>query len=436
MLNLLILTWNPDIWNMDWVQEFQRMTQGSSGSEKWSVGSRRGGIVPGDRLLLLRQARDRGIIASGTATSTVYEDPHWDDERADTDTAWYVDVNWEKHVGIEDRLTIKKLQGIAPDTHWTPFGSGTQVRESDASRVWQAWLSHHDHVDSRGKGKKKPITVRKPRHFLYPITDNSEYFIGGDERTDLTAFLHLASAGKMTTWRLATNFRHLQDSDWIWAYFGMPDGVVRAVGRVVDEPFWDSTLEEWACRIRWDKSLCGELARHPIPYAAFEQRIWSAPTGANDRTHKVLTSWLNNTRSPDVKAIDREVEMVRRMVKTRQGQSTFRKDLMHHQGGKCAVTGCVEQSALEAAHVRGVSEDGLHSIRNGLLLRADIHSLFDSGLLVIDDDFKVRIDLDVIDQQYRRLEGTRLNDLAKLSRRRLAPPMKTLRWHRQAHGWE
>ena len=146
MPNLLILTWNPDIWNMDWVQESQRMIQGSSGSETWSVGNRRGGIVPGDRLLLLRQARDRGIIASGTATSTVYEDPHWDDERADTDTEWYVDVNWEKHVGIEDRLTIKKLQEIAPDTHWTPFGSGTQVRESDASRVWQVWLSHHDDV--------------------------------------------------------------------------------------------------------------------------------------------------------------------------------------------------------------------------------------------------------------------------------------------------
>ncbi len=434
MSNLLILTWNPDHFEMDWVQESQRMAQGSSSSDTWSVGSRRGGIVPGDRLLLLRQARDRGIIASGTATSIAYEGPHWDDER--DDTAWYVDVDWKKHVGIEDRLTIKKLREIAPDTHWTPFGSGTRVREPDASRVWQAWLSHHDDVDSRDKGKKKRIAVREPRHFLYPITDNSEYSIGGDERTDLTAFLQSASAGKTATWRLATNFRRLQSSDWIWAYFGMPDGAVRAVGRVVDEPFWHSDWEEWACRIRWDRKLCRELARDPIPYSAFEQRIWSAPTEANDRTHKVLKSWLNSTRPSDVKAIDREVEMVRRMVKTRKGQSTFRKDLMRHQGGKCAVTGCAEQSVLEAAHVRGVSADGLHSIRNGLLLRADIHSLFDSGLLVIDDDFKVRIDLDVIDQQYRRLEGTRLNDLAKLSRRRLAPPMKTLRWHRQAHGWE
>ncbi len=144
MPNLFILTWNPDRWNMDWVQETQRMIQGSSGSEIWSVGNRRGGIAPGDRLLLLRQVRDRGIIASGTATSTVYEDSHWDDQR--DDTARYVDVNWEKHVGIEDRLTTKKLQEIAPDTHWTPFASGTQVPESDASRVWQVWLSHHDDV--------------------------------------------------------------------------------------------------------------------------------------------------------------------------------------------------------------------------------------------------------------------------------------------------
>ena len=120
------------------------MAQGSSGSARWSVGSRRGGIVPGDRLFLLRQVRDRGIIASGAATSTAYEGPHWDDKR--TGTAWYVDVKWQKHVGIEDRLTIKKLQGIAPDTHWTPFASGTRVSEPDASRVWQVWLSHHDDV--------------------------------------------------------------------------------------------------------------------------------------------------------------------------------------------------------------------------------------------------------------------------------------------------
>jgi hypothetical protein len=122
------------------------MIKGSSGSEKetWSVGSRHGGIFPGDRLFLLRQARDRGIIASGTATSTVYEGPHWHDQR--DDTAWYVNVNWEKHVGIEDRLTIKKLEEIAPDTWWTPYCSGNQVRESDASRVWQVWLSHHDDV--------------------------------------------------------------------------------------------------------------------------------------------------------------------------------------------------------------------------------------------------------------------------------------------------
>jgi len=145
MPNLFILTWNPDIWNMDWVQQSQRMGSGSSGSEKgtWSVGSRRGGIFPGDRLVLLRQARDRGIIASGTATSTAYEDPHWDDQR---DKAWYVDLNWEKHVAIKDRLTIEKLKEIAPHTWWTPRCSGTKVRESDASRVWQVWLSHHDDV--------------------------------------------------------------------------------------------------------------------------------------------------------------------------------------------------------------------------------------------------------------------------------------------------
>lgn len=277
---------------------------------------------------------------------------------------------------------------------------------------------------------------RAAAHFLYPITDNSGHFIGGDEGVDLPTFLASALASETSTWRLATNFRQLQNRDLIWAYFGLPDGHVRAVGRVVGEPFWHGDWREWACRVKWDRALCQTLARRPIPYSAFEQRIWSAATAANDRTNRVLEGWLSGARSHGAAALDREVEMVHRMVKTRQGQSAFRRDLMEHQGGRCAVTGCTEQSVLEAAHVRAVSADGLHSVRNGLVLRADIHSLFDCGLLVIDDDFTVRVNMDVVEPEYRGLDGVRLDHLAELSKRQLAPPKKTLRWHRKAHGWE
>ncbi len=47
-------------------------------NEPWSVGLRTGGILPGDRALLLRQKRERNIVASGVFTSELETDEHWD----------------------------------------------------------------------------------------------------------------------------------------------------------------------------------------------------------------------------------------------------------------------------------------------------------------------------------------------------------------------
>jgi HNH endonuclease len=74
---------------------------------------------------------------------------------------------------------------------------------------------------------------------------------------------------------------------------------------------------------------------------------------------------------------------VRRDIVTRQGQSPFRDALMRAYGGRCAVTGCDSPYALEAAHIRPYRGQHTNVVSNGLLLRADIHTLFDLGLLAV-----------------------------------------------------
>jgi putative restriction endonuclease len=68
----------------------------------------------------------------------------------------------------------------------------------------------------------------------------------------------------------------------------------------------------------------------------------------------------------------------------RQGQGAFRQQLLLAYRGRCAVTGCDVEAALEAAHI--VPYQGPHSnhLANGLLLRADVHTLLDLGYLAID----------------------------------------------------
>lgn len=70
----------------------------------------------------------------------------------------------------------------------------------------------------------------------------------------------------------------------------------------------------------------------------------------------------------------------------RPEQAAFRGGVMELYGSKCAITGCAVQEALEAAHVIPVSESGGYAPDNGVLLRRDIHRLFDLNLVAIDPE--------------------------------------------------
>lgn len=79
-------------------------------------------------------------------------------------------------------------------------------------------------------------------------------------------------------------------------------------------------------------------------------------------------------------------------VVRRRGQPRFRKALLEAYGGKCAVTGCQVESVLEAAHIIAYAGDHTNDVRNGILLRADIHTLFDLGHLKIDANCIIHLD--------------------------------------------
>ena len=77
-------------------------------------------------------------------------------------------------------------------------------------------------------------------------------------------------------------------------------------------------------------------------------------------------------------------------VRQRLGQGTFRIVIADTYQRSCAVTGGKALPALEAAHIMPVSANGPHSVDNGVLLRSDIHRLFDAGYVTIDTDYRFR----------------------------------------------
>lgn len=70
-------------------------------------------------------------------------------------------------------------------------------------------------------------------------------------------------------------------------------------------------------------------------------------------------------------------------VRRRRGQREFRFRLIERFGENCAISGIQPAQVLEAAHINSFAETGQHHINGGLLLRRDIHSLFDAHLVTI-----------------------------------------------------
>lgn len=116
-------------------------------------------------------------------------------------------------------------------------------------------------------------------------------------------------------------------------------------------------------------------------------------------------------------------------ITQRQGQGPFRRGLLQAYGGRCAITGCEVEQALEAAHIVPYRGKHTNALNNGLLLRADIHTLFDLGLLAIDEDEKVVVLADSLRTgTYAELHG---RPLAKPRTSEALPNRMALQQHRK-----
>ncbi|HBJ83867.1 MAG TPA: hypothetical protein DDZ88_08370 [Verrucomicrobiales bacterium] len=77
-------------------------------------------------------------------------------------------------------------------------------------------------------------------------------------------------------------------------------------------------------------------------------------------------------------------EFIQTSIKLRRGQCAFRQRVLRKHGGKCLITGCNVKDVLEAAHIKSYRGPLDHNIKNALLLRADVHTLYDLNLVAID----------------------------------------------------
>jgi len=101
-------------------------------------------------------------------------------------------------------------------------------------------------------------------------------------------------------------------------------------------------------------------------------------------------------------------ERVLAQIVRRRGQRQFREKLLAAYDRRCAITGCDQVEVLEAAHIVPYMGPATDDVQNGLLLRADIHTLFDLGLLTVEPEaLEVLLAPSLSTTSYRELVGVR-----------------------------
>lgn len=120
------------------------------------------------------------------------------------------------------------------------------------------------------------------------------------------------------------------------------------------------------------------------------------------------------------------------IITPRLGQGAFRVLVTEAYHRRCAITGEKTLPVLEAAHIKPYSQEGTHETSNGLLLRKDLHTLFDRGYITVTEDHHIEVSKRIKEdygngKEYYALHGKELIILPDNIKER--PSAQFLRWH-------
>lgn len=191
-----------------------------------------------------------------------------------------------------------------------------------------------------------------------------------------------------------------------------------------DKKDWIQVPENWSKSIVQGKTYSTDDMLGKELWTQIEQKIQLYMTGkepANDSS--VLNSFLNEPEERYHNPI---------LTKVRVGQGAFRVLVTDAYTRRCAISGEKTLPVLEAAHIKPYADLGPHAISNGILLRSDIHKLFDSGYVTITKDYKIEVSKKIKEQfengrDYYKYHG---QSMLLLPRDEIDKPSTTfLEWH-------
>jgi putative restriction endonuclease len=197
---------------------------------------------------------------------------------------------------------------------------------------------------------------------------------------------------------------------------------------VLVEPFffsrdnWLPVPDDWSPGIRQGKT-----------YDTSEpngERLWQA-VQEQLQDYERPPDWKDTA---DIGVVERPRYGDEYLVRARLGQGAFRVAVTEAYTRRCAMTGERTLPVLEAVHIKPYGKSGPHRVDNGLLLRADLHILFDRGYITLAKDHRVEVSRRIKEefengQEYYALHGQPLVVLPHEAIKR--PSEEFIAWHNE-----
>lgn len=242
----------------------------------------------------------------------------------------------------------------------------------------------------RDKESGRSVTKRQFRAALSALGDT--------ERRRCTIEAHAANPQGLTAAQLARLTRG-PDATYDPAVFDVVQ-IAMPLAKALDLPRGDE----------WWVGAAFRGKRVP-PYGHLRLTLWPRLAAALAEVEPWSACWTRGrAREPLPNELDDTLDDPGRITNrlARDRQAEFREQMLDVWDGRCAISGCDEAVALEAAHIDRYADTRRHNADSGLLLRADLHRLFDSGLLRLRPDrqgIRVEVHPNVTARIYRSLHG-------------------------------
>lgn len=150
---------------------------------------------------------------------------------------------------------------------------------------------------------------------------------------------------------------------------------------LLEQPFFFERNEWIPAPEDWSKNIV-QGKRYDLSFG-IGRRLWEQ---VQERLEKIaLVGQTGTIREPESRYGTPQT------ILPRLGQGSFRVMVTDAYHRRCAITQERTLPALEASHIRPYSDSGPHSVKNGILLRSDIHRLFDNGYVTVTTDFRFEV---------------------------------------------